>query len=125
MAKLVIDLRDEESIAMGIAILQQQGVDISFTAEEGDGAVGDVDDLLIGGEDTDMDSLLNEPEPEPAITVESMKDAFRSLVAAKGKDAGVSLVKKALAKMSVDKMEAIPEEKREVFIKVLNAAAAK
>lgn len=87
------------------------------------------DDMGMGEEDAtdDLDSMLGDTEPEPpaAPSIDDMKAAFKVLVTKKGKDAAMELVKKALAKMGVAKIEMIPDEKRETFIKILTVTANK
>jgi hypothetical protein len=126
MAQLTVDLNDAASVAMALTILASLGNEVVVDVNNIDaGQIEDVDDLLMGGDGTDMDSLLDEPEPEPELTLKDVQNAFRAMAKAKGKDAAVGLVKKALAKMGIEKMEEIPDEKREAFIKVLTAASKK
>lgn len=126
MAQLTVDLNDAASVAMALTILASLGNEVVVDVNNiGGGQVEDVDDLLMDEGGTDMDSLLDEPEPEPEITLKDVQDAFRGMAKVKGKDAAVGLVKKALAKMGVAKMEEIPDAKREAFIKVLKAASKK
>lgn len=131
MSKLTVDLNNKESMLLATAVISMllgttsNPAPLSVPDDNGlDDGLGDMG-LGLGAGDGLDDLLGGAAEPEvPAFpTIDDMKVGLQGLIQAKGKDVALALVKKAFAKMGVNKMDEIADEKREMFIKYLAASA--
>ena len=136
MPELKINLSSLESVQTGLTILQaivagggKLAVAALHAAEEvtgrdfnNDGLIGNEEG---GGTDDGMGDLFpDEDTPPLGPTIDNVKDAITALATSKGREAAKSLVTKALAKLKVAKLDAVPEDKYQALIDVLTKAAA-
>ena len=131
MSVLKVDLLSKESmlLAIGVISLVMNGnaTDSAEVSARQEAIAVDTPDEVVAEDDGmgDLGDLLGEEAAPEGVTVEDMKASVSGLMDAVCKDAAIAFVKKAFAKMKVAKMDEIPEDKRELFIGIVDKQAAK
>lgn len=134
MAKVTVEVNSIEEIKAGIALLSiilagfgQHVTQASGTTEidaEQPETEEELDFGMEAEEEEEEIDLEEEEEEEVGPTVDDLKDAYKALVKAIGKEDALDTMKKIFAKLKVKKMEDIPVDKRPTVISILGKKSA-
>lgn len=125
MSQLIVDLTNEESMQMAMSIISayMTGDEVnSSPAEDLMHSEVEVDSDTSTEVGDDLASMLGDDSEPSGPTFDDLKATIKAYVEKKGSEKANEFIKKIMAKLSVKKLNDVPEDKYESVITILNKA---